>query len=179
MLAENPDYKPTDLLSVVGGSGARQTPPGCPIAMETENLRRLVLTKSINRFPEWLHLCRRVFDGFHACLRRHIELEELADVHRKLAGKAPGQTCRVQELEKEHRRLLDECAALALRLHGPMVAAESVAHEIVRRMENVLALFRRHEDAEAQLMREVFGEAGEPSSAVDPQTGRCLHCRVT
>jgi hypothetical protein len=153
------------------------SPTACPIAVETEKLRRMVLANSADRFPEWLHHCRQVFDGFHACLRRHIELEEAADIHRKVAGRAPGQACRAQSLEKEHRRLLEECSTLSTRLHAPAVAGETAAHEIVRRMENVLALFRRHEDAEAQLMREVFGDEYE-TSKVNPQTGRCLHCRM-
>jgi hypothetical protein len=130
---------------------------GCPLEEQAECLSRMIWADSVNHFPEWLEGCREVFNMFHECLARHIGFEETAEVHRHLLDTRPAYRSQVANLRREHERLLNECARIEEQLGASAESDALHAREIIRRLENLIALFRRHESEEHRLIGEAFG----------------------
>lgn len=139
----------------------------CPIAAEIEKLRALVLADTTMPFGAWRDGCRSTFDGFYRCVRDHIDYEESTGVHAWLTGLSTPVAGRARELESEHKELLSECDRIASRLSAMSAFDGYVEREIVLRLENVIALFRRHTAAEMEIVHEALGDADLGESPVD------------
>ncbi len=128
----------------------------CPITEEAEKLSRMIWARSVACFPEWLGRCRNAFSDFYFCLQRHIGFEEASDVHAKVNEVSPQRSEQASRLRDEHRRMLAECEQIQSRLDEATDVQPHLGRDIIRRLENLIALFHRHENEERRLVQEVF-----------------------
>ena len=149
--------------------------PACPIEEQTERLSRMIWADSVNQFSEWLRECREVFSTFHDCLARHIRFEEAVQVHERLVETRSMLRRDVDRLRGEHQKMLDECRRIGEQLIATAETDSPASRAIVRRLENLIAFFRRHESEERRIVRDVFGDPNGCVHLGDFEPPPCPH----
>ncbi len=137
----------------------------CPIATEAAKLQGMILSDTRLESTAWLARCRETLENFNHCLHQHLGFDAAMGVHAQVLAAAPECAVQVSELEGQHQRLLAESDALLAQLHDMAEFSPASARALTRQMENVLALFHRHEGAEVRLVREVLGEGADVPDA--------------
>ena len=99
---------------------------------------------------------RRIFSDFADSLRRHFDFEEVGGYMATVVERRPHHAPEVERMREEHKTITTAMRHLREHLDADLVDDGSRNTQFVADFVKLMALFGRHEQAERELVMEVF-----------------------
>ena len=109
-----------------------------------------------NPLPRHAEAFQQVLQDFSRSLERHFDFEEEGGYLQVVVKRRPHHAIRVEELRLEHKELRDELARLRDLIRQNLAEHEHLMQDFKRDFVALIRTFGRHEQAERELVMDVY-----------------------